>query len=255
MIPIARFIMGLGLAAAVSPAVAQAQAAKAVPPSPVPAATDVAAPSPPDRPSVPPVGAPGPTAVADVTLKPPAATNAPSPPPFLGPRDGEKLGAVGFGVALLPSTQLVGTSGALGLKAWLTATVALAPLLLVRYTSPRVGPNTWNFNPEIVCLVAPWKNRWTRFEVGGGVSVAVMRTSFATGVVSESGAPAYEMSTGVNVSLPLQFGVEHFFAPWLSLGLAARMPLVEFNHQSGDKELSVSLSTSNLLAQLFIYAD
>jgi hypothetical protein len=263
MIRFAIFLVSLAGAPLGWPAVVQAQASAVAGWAKEGGATEVAAPAASEgaTPVIPPALGPQPASVASPSTTP-VVTRAPAPepsgapaPPFLGPSPGEKGGAIGFGIALLPNAELVGTSGALGLKVWLSDRFALAPLLLLRYTSPSSGPATWNIKPEIVFLAVPWKSGWTRFELGGGVGFGVTRTSSLTGSVAMNGDPEFDTVSSLNVSLPLQIGVEHFVARWLSLGLAARMPVVEYNRQASEHELSFSLDTTKLLAQVFIYSD
>jgi hypothetical protein len=61
--------------------------------------------------------------------------------------------------------------------------------------------------------------------------------------------------TRYSVSVPLQAGVEHFLARWLSLGLAARAPLIEVASDGEGNSVSFALDSTVLLAQIFFYSD
>jgi len=150
-------------------------------------------------------------------------------------------GAVGFGVGILPNVELLGTSGAVALKAWLSESLAIAPLLGFSYTSPKDMDASWHLRPEFVVLFAPFKNASTRLEFGGGIGFAINK------------APALEST--FDLTLPIQAGVEHFFTRWFSVGIAARTDLVAYTEQGDFHQIAFSVDSTSLLGQLFFYTD
>jgi hypothetical protein len=216
-------------------ATAAAQIAPAIPRADPPPDAEPVAPPPVVQP--PPL-VPAPAAVVTAT---------PAPPPALE----DLTGALGFGVGVIPGTQLVGTSGAVSVKYWLRDDLVLAPLFSFGYDKPRATPAAWHLRPEMVVLFVPFTSRWTRFEVGGGVS---LQFSKAASTINADGS-TLEPNTISTIALPIQAGVEHFFARWFSLGIAARADLFAYSHDGDYHEVSFTIDSTSLLGQLFFYTD
>ena len=70
-----------------------------------------------------------------------------------------------------------------------------------------------------------------------------------------SASAANAANTVYSVSVPIQAGVEHFFTRWISIGIAARAPLIAFTKDGDFHELSFSIDSTSLLGQLFLYTD
>ncbi len=204
-----------------------------------------------------PVAAPPPT--AEPGVEPPALTTAPAPPPppvvtatpATRPALEDLTGSIGFGVGVIPNTELVGTTGAVALKYWIEDALALSPLFSFAYDKPRGVSAAWHLRPEAVVLFVPFSGRWTRFEVGGGLGFEVGRAAPASTAYGPGATP----NTTFTLSLPVQAGVEHFFSRWFSLGIAAHADLFSFSKDGDYHEVSFSIDSTSLLAQLFIYTD
>jgi hypothetical protein len=173
----------------------------------------------------------------------------PSPPPPAEPaapmaetRTGlDMAGALGFGVGLIPSTQIVGTSGQVAIKYWINNAMAIVPALNFRVDKAMDTDAQWAANPEVVLLFAPYAAKTTRFLRGGGL-----------GADMDKMPPA---DVRFRLYLPVQAGAEHFFARWFSLGIAARMILFDYETQSDIWSMSIAINSAQLLGSLFFYTD
>jgi hypothetical protein len=178
---------------------------------------------------------------------PPEAAPPPPPPPVAAapamPRaEGDMTGSLGFGIGVIPSTQIVGTAGQVALKYWYQENLALVPALNLSIAKA-MGTNTnWTFNPELVALYVPWRNTSTRLEIGGGLGFSFGKNAPAT-------------DTLFNVYLPIQGGVEHFFTRWFSLGIAARTNFFAWTKQGDAWNFAFDINTAAFLGQLFFYTD
>lgn len=165
---------------------------------------------------------------------------------------GSMKGALGFGVGIIPNAELVGTSAAVALKAWLTDTLAIAPLFSFAFTDPKGSAASWHLRPELIVLFVPFKNASTRFEIGGGLGFALGKAApppmDPNGIVE---AP----NVTFDLTLPIQAGVEHFFTPWFSVGIATRTDLVAYTEDGDFHQIAFSLDSTSLLGQLFLYTD
>lgn len=211
------------------------------------------APQPPSAPAMPtaPSVPMGTDAVAVPTS--PSGAAAPGAPMALVPKTPDDLsGAIGFGVGVTANSQLIGTSKDVGVKAWLSDTVALAPLLTFGYSKQKGMDASWRLRPEVVLLFVPFKSASTRFELGGGLGIDVGKNA-----PTATTPPATPQSTDTSfaISVPIQAGVEHFFARWFSMGIAARVPLVQFTTVGETNTISFAIDSTTLLGQLFFYTD
>jgi hypothetical protein len=213
------------------------------------------APQPPSVPTMPtaPAAPMGTDAVAVPTTSS-SATATPVAPMALAPKASDDLsGAIGFGVGVTTNSELIGTSKEVGVKAWLSDTLALAPLLSFAYTKKKDVDASWRLQPEVVLLFAPFKSASTRFELGGGLGFNVGKAAPATVTPPATAGP---VDTVFSVYVPIQAGVEHFFARWFSMGIAARVPLVQFTRESeSSNTISFAIDSTSLLGQLFFYTD
>lgn len=208
------------------------------------------APAPPSAPAMPssPIGT---DAVAVPTTS--SATATPVAPMALVSKTPDDLsGAIGFGVGVTANSQLIGTSKDVGVKAWLSDTLALAPLLTFGYTKQKDVDASWRLQPEVVLLFAPVKSASTRFELGGGLGFNVGKAAPAMTTPPATSGP---VDTTFTVYVPIQAGVEHFFARWFSMGIAARVPLVQFTTVGDTNTISFAIDSTSLLGQLFFYTD
>jgi hypothetical protein len=170
----------------------------------------------------------------------------------LAPKAGDDLsGSIGFGVGVIAGPELVGTNSQVGIKYWSSDTFALAPSLKFGFAKQKDVDASWNLDPELVFLFAPYKSTSTRFEIGAGLGLGLSKG----GVVVTPPAVA-STDTAFNIYIPIQAGVEHFFTRWFSVGIAARSSLFTFRKQ-GDavQDFAFAINSTNLLGQLFFYTD
>ena len=181
------------------------------------------------------------------------AAAPPPPPAAVAPVEStaplDLRGAVGFGFSVIPSTTLVGTSSGVGIKAWLSDKLALSSLVNLRYSKVS-GTTAWSARLEAVWLGVIFKSQSTRLEAGGGFAFTLSQTP--TNLTGDMGQ---DTDTRYDVSVPLQAGVEHFFARWFSAGIAARVPLIEVASVGEGQSISFALDSTQLLAQIFFYSD
>jgi len=210
--------------------------------------TPPAAPPPPSVPSAPSAPSAG-DAVAVPVGQASAAPMAATPAPMaLAPRVAEDMsGSVGFGLGVIPGNTLVTTDKVVSVKIWTSDAMAIVPSLNFNFSKPKEADATWNLDPEVVLLFVPWKTTSTRFELGGGIGFGVGKA--APMVVGASSDTAFD------IRIPVQAGVEHFFAHWFSMGIAARMNLFDFYKVGEAQTVSFSVNSTALLGQLFFYTD
>ena len=157
----------------------------------------------------------------------------------------DMTGSLGFGVGVTANAQLIGTSGTVAIKYWMKDTLALVPSLNFSLTKAMDTPAGWNVAPQLVVLFVPYAATSTRFLIGGGLGFNVTKVSGA-------------MDTGIGVNVPIQAGVEHFFARWFSMGIAAGSNLFSYQRQGipgNPWTMGFSINTATLLGSLFFYTD
>jgi len=209
--------------------------------------TPPSAPPPPSAPSAPAMPTAG-EAVAVPVGQAAAAPAAQAAPMALAPKVAEDMGgSVGFGLGVIPGNTLVTTDKVVSVKVWTSDSMAIVPSLNFMYSKPKDVDATWNLAPEVVLLFVPWKTTSTRFELGGGIGFGVGKA--APMVVGTTTDTAFE------IHLPVQAGVEHFFAHWFSMGIAARMNLFDFNKIGDAQTVSFNINSTALLGQVFFYTD
>jgi hypothetical protein len=223
--------LGVASLLVAAPALAQVNVQVTTPEMPAPPALP-----PPEAPisevpsATPPTGVPGPMALA--------------------PKSGDDLsGALGFGVGVIASPELVGTNGVVGIKYWSSDSFALAPALNFGFRKPKDVDATWQFRPELVFLFAPYKSTSTRFELGAGLGLGLSKSGPTVAM------PTASTDTAFNVYVPIQAGVEHFFTRWFAMGIAARFNLIDFQTQGDYNEVAFSINSTSLLGSLFFYTD
>jgi len=183
---------------------------------------------------------------------PPPGTNVPPPiQAITAPKGSDDLtGSLGFGLGVTAGAQtLITPTTSIALKYWLNDTLTVVPGFNFNVTKPAPAGSTtlWTFNPEAVVLFVPFRSTSTRLEVGGGFGFSL-------------GKLAPNTNTDVHIYVPIQAGVEHFFARWFSMGIAARANLIDYHK---DVAFSSSITTvsntgvvnASAVGQLFFYTD
>ena len=181
---------------------------------------------------------------------PPPSANGSVPPPMqamTAPKGSDDMtGSLGFGVGLASSANsllTVAPGNSVAIKYWLSDFLAVSPSLSFNITKPipamGSADTSWAFNPAAVVLFVPFKSTTTRFSVGGGLGIRLSKNPPAP--------------TAVRFFIPIQAGVEHFFARWFSVGIAAQSNL--FDYQKDNVVQILGIDTTQLLGQLFFYTD
>ena len=200
-------------------------------------------------------------ALAQPQPMPPPGTPEPPPPPpppppevapmapisnVMAPKAADDMtGSIGFGVGIAASTQILGTNfsgtaNQVAIRYWNNDTLALQPGLGFAFNKTDGTDASWSLNPELVALFVPVRGTSTRLLVGGGLGIGLAKV------------PAND--TTFMFYLPIQAGVEHFFARWFSVGLAARTNF--FQMATGDPwNIQMAINTMSLLGSAFIYTD
>jgi Domain of unknown function (DUF2715) len=185
---------------------------------------------------------------------PPPGTNVPPPMQAMTAAKGSEdmTGSLGFGLGVTAGTQtLITPTTSIALKYWLNDTLVVVPAFNfnVNKPAPAGSTTTWTFNPEAVILFVPFRSTSTRLEVGGGFGFSI-------------GKPVGAVNTDVQIYVPIQAGVEHFFTRWFSLGIAARANLIDYHKDVGFSSTITTTSNTNAVipaasavGQLFFYTD
>jgi hypothetical protein len=191
----------------------------------------------------PPEPPPPPPPAAEAT--PATALPAPIAPMAMTKSAHDMTGSLGFGVGVTANPQLIGTNGTVSIKYWMKDTLAIVPSLNFTLAKAMDTPTGWTVAPQVVVLFVPFAATSTRLLVGGGLGFNVSKMSGA-------------MDTALGVSIPIQAGVEHFFARWFSMGIAARSNLFSFQRSAATGNpwnMAFSINTATLLGSLFFYTD
>lgn len=176
---------------------------------------------------------------------PPGTAAAAVPPPMQAmsaPKAMDDMtGSLGFGVGVAAGmTTLITTDNTVALKYWLSDVLVVQPSFDFNVTKPAPAGSTttWHFAPAAQIFFVPFRSTSTRLEVGGGLGFNVGKTMPGT--------------TNLTIFVPIHAGLEHFFARWFSMGIAAQSNLIEYVK---DNHFSSSINTTAFVGQLFFYTD
>ncbi len=175
---------------------------------------------------------------------PPGAAAAAVPPPMQAmsaPKGSEDMtGSLGFGLGVAAGAQtLITTDNTVALRYWLSDVLVVQPSFDFNVTKPNGTPTTWHLRPTAQIFFVPFRSTSTRLEVGGGLGFEVNK--------DVAGA-----NTRVNIFVPIHAGLEHFFARWFSMGIAAESRLIDYQQ---DVHFASSINTLAFVGQLFFYTD
>jgi hypothetical protein len=177
-------------------------------------------------------------------VPPAAVTGPPVASAMTAPKSADDMtGSLGFGVGVIPNAQLIGTTGQVAVKYWMSDMLAIVPALNFTLTKAMGTDAAWVFNPEAVVLFVPFRSTATRFSLGGGLGFGLSKN------------PGISSDTTIEVYLPIQAGVEHFFTRWFSMGIAARTRLVDYTKTGTPYTFNMAINTASLLGSVFFYTD
>jgi len=236
------------------PAFAQAPA-QMYAPAPAPMYAPAPAPAPMYAPA--PVMAPAPA---------PEVAVIPAAPVAVAPKAADDMtGSVGFGVGISAGT--IGTNSAgdstgslliapdtgnLMMKYWLSDALALVPRLGIGISKRKDVDAAWSIAPQILADFTLLKGASTRLSAGVGLGLGFYKDPNAITPQVAGGDPT---KTFVDIYVPVQIGVEHFFTLWFAMGIAADFALIDFEKQGTPWTLDVSISNTHYLGSLFFYTD
>jgi hypothetical protein len=169
--------------------------------------------------------------------------------PVIAPRAADDMtGSVGFGVGVAAGTSLVIPDTAnLMLKYWLSDAMNIVPKLSLTMAKAKGSDATWGFAPSVLANFVLLKGASTRFDAGVGLGLAFAK--------SQPPALAGSTDTYIEIFVPVQLGVEHFFTRWFSMGIAAQFDFIRFQKQGTPWQFNLEVSDVNYLGSLFFYTD
>jgi hypothetical protein len=179
----------------------------------------------------------------------------PAAPIVAGKTSDDMTGSVGFGVGVNAGTSLVvPDAGNLMLKYWMSDAMALVPRLQLGYSKVKGADAGWTFAPQALASFVLLKGASTRLSAGAGFGISLSKNPAATGPVVP-GATATD--SVIDIFIPVQVGVEHFFTRWFSMGISADFRFLDFTKQGTPWQMSLAANTTSYMGSLFfssIYA-
>lgn len=190
----------------------------------------------------------------------PAMAPAPAPEgtavmpaaPVLAPRASDDMtGSVGLGVGVGAGTSLVIPDTAnLMLKYWMSDALALVPRLSMGLSKTKDVDASWAFSPSILASFVLLKGASTRLSAGVGIGLSLSKDPNADVTANPDAA-----KTLVDIFIPVQLSVEHFFTRWFAMGIAIDERFLDFSKQGTPWTFGVGLDTLSYMGSLFFYTD
>jgi hypothetical protein len=204
---------------------------------------------------------------------PPMMAPAPAPEmmpvmpvaPVMAPKAADDMtGSVGLGVGIVAgSTGVDATTGNstgniliapdtgnLMLKYWMSDAMAIVPRLTLTMAKSNSGvpgaassATGWVFNPEVLASFVLLKGASTRLTAGAGVGIYLSKN-----IISN-------VNTTIGLNIPIELGVEHFFARWFSMGIAIHDQFIAYNKTGDAYSFGLSVNTLSYMGSLFFYTD
>ena len=245
----------VSLLGAAMPAFAQAPAPAPMyaPPAPAPAYAPAPAPAYAPAPAPAPMYAPAPAPMMAPALEPAAVMPV---APIVVPRSPDDMtGSVGFGVGVVDGGSLIKpTTTEVAMKYWMSDVMALVPRLEIGLGKVKDADATWGLRLGALASFVLLKGASTRLALGVGLGFGVSKlpvtTTGPTGPVTAVPADAR-----LEIAVPVQLGVEHFFTRWFSMGLGAGFDAINFWKQGEPFGVNVSVNNVRYMGSLFIYTD
>jgi hypothetical protein len=169
--------------------------------------------------------------------------------PVMAPKASDDMtGSVGFGTGVVAGTSLVATNGVVAMKYWMSDVMAIVPRLTLTMSKTKVppadaGPTAWQFNPEVLASFVLLKGASTRLSAGAGIGINL----------SKNLTPGPDTTIGINI--PIELGVEHFFARWFSMGIAMHDQFISYTKTGDAYTFGLSVNTLAYMGSLFFYTD
>ena len=168
--------------------------------------------------------------------------------PVMAPKASDDMtGSVGFGTGVVAGTSLVATNGVVAMKYWMSDAMAIVPRLTLTMSKVNpgtgAGPTAWQFNPEVLASFVLLKGASTRLSAGAGIGINL----------SKNLTPGPDTTIGINI--PIELGVEHFFARWFSMGIAMHDQFISYTKTGDAYTFGLSVNTLAYMGSLFFYTD
>jgi len=212
--------------------------------APAPAPAPMYAPAPAQAQMYAPVPAPAPEVVAP----------APAPVAVAPKAADDMTGSVGFGVGVDAGINewIKPNTANLMMKYWLSDAMAIVPKLKLNISKTKDVNATWEIDPSVLADFTLLKGASTRLSAGVGLGLGFGKDPSAAASV-----PAGETSkTHIEIFVPVQIGVEHFFTRWFAMGIAANFKLIDFAKQGDPWTMKFALdNATTYMGSLFFYTD
>ena len=169
--------------------------------------------------------------------------------PVMAPKASDDMtGSVGFGTGVVAGTSLVATNGVVAMKYWMSDAMAIVPRLTLTMSKVNpgtgAGPTAWQFNPEVLASFVLLKGASTRLSAGAGIGINLSKN-----------IPAAGPDTTIGINIPIELGVEHFFARWFSMGIAMHDQFLSYSKTGDAYTFGLSVNTLAYMGSLFFYTD
>ncbi len=208
----------------------------------VPAFAQAPAPAPMYAPAPAPMMAPAPAQEAMPVM--PAA-------PVMAPKASDDMtGSVGFGVGVVAGSSVVKTDDTVAMKYWMSDAMAIIPRLDLNIFKAKGADTAWRFKPSVLADFTLLKGASTRLSAGVGLGLG-----FAKNQATPLFPGGDQTATQIEIFVPVQVGVEHFFARWFSMGVSAGFSFIDFQKQGTPWTVDFAVNNVNYLGSLFFYTD
>jgi len=163
--------------------------------------------------------------------------------PVMAPKASDDMtGSVGFGTGVVSGSSVLKTDNTVAMKYWMSDAMALIPKLTFTLSKTKDVKASWSFAPEVLASFVLLKGASTRLSAGLGLGFGLSKSSAAT-------------DTTIDLYVPIQLGVEHFFARWFSMGIGVGEKLLDFSKTGTPWTVAFSADSLQYMASLFVYTD
>jgi len=163
-------------------------------------------------------------------------------------REGDVAGAWGVGVGVVAGTSFIKPdTSVLTFKYWKNEDLAVVPRLRFAAAKEKDQMSTWSLEASTLLSFVLLRRGATRLAAGGGLGVALANDQYP--------ATAVNTDTHLGLLLPVEIGVEHFFASWFSMGISASFNLLDVWKQGDAWAMNVEIGNTEFLGSVFFYAN
>jgi hypothetical protein len=164
----------------------------------------------------------------------------------------DMTGSVGLGVGVDAGTSLIiPATGNLMLKYWMSDVMALVPRLEFLYSKTKDADARWQLAPQVLASFVLLKGASTRLSAGAGFGFGIGKNLSATPIVAGGDATAAQ----VQLFVPVELGVEHFFTRWFAMGIAVNEHFIDFKKQGSPWNMTIMANSVSYMGSLFFYTD